>query len=234
MIPQTPPAQHATAASPRVLLFTGPGARGPGVAALRGLIAARGGQLTESDVIPDNLRREMVDVVLLPGGSARTQLNAIGTKGKNILRRFVESGGGFVGVCAGAFAGSGCTQHPDCGLRLLPVMYLRHKQPSRDVRGTVTLALGNEAVEWAAGTQALDCYYHNGALFPAYHLPPGVRVLATVKEGIAGVPTMRRRATVLAGKFGRGNVVLCGPHPEQTAGLQDFTWRMICAALPEP
>eukprot|EP01085_Mycamoeba_gemmipara_P003606 Mycagemm_TRINITY_DN10289_c2_g9::TRINITY_DN10289_c2_g9_i1::g.3606::m.3606 type:complete len:235 gc:universal TRINITY_DN10289_c2_g9_i1:998-294(-) len=232
MLPQAPTNGQNARPSLRVLLYTGQGARGRGIPLLASLIREHGGSVVTSETIPENTRRDNTDVIILPGGSASSELNGLGGRGKGIIRRFVESGGGYVGICAGAFAGSGCTQHEDFGLRLLPALYLRHKVPRTDVRGSIVLALSGEAVQWG-GQDEVTCWYHNGPLFPAYNLPAGVRVLATIKEGVNGVKRMNRRATIVAGKYGRGTVILCGPHPEQTDALQSFTWRMICDAAPQ-
>lgn len=180
MLPQTPSQNAHT--SLRVLLYTGQGARGHGIPRLASLIRERGGTVVLSENIPENTRRENTDVIIMPGGSAVSELNGLGGRGKNIIRHFVASGGGYVGICAGAFAGSGCTQQADFGLRLLPALYLRHKVASSDVRGEIVLTLSGEALQWGGQQQDVTCWYHNGPLFPAYNLPPGVRVLATIKE----------------------------------------------------
>ena len=53
--------------------------------------------------------------LLVPGGFAPNIERALGDAGADAIRAFVQSGGGFVGICAGAFLGSAW------GLGLLPV-----------------------------------------------------------------------------------------------------------------
>ena len=43
------------------------------------------------------------DVVVFPGGSSAYQAQVLGKSGRDAVRSFVASGGGFVGICAGAF-----------------------------------------------------------------------------------------------------------------------------------
>jgi hypothetical protein len=43
------------------------------------------------------------DVVIFPGGGGRRQAAALGDEGRRAIRDFVRAGGGFVGICAGAF-----------------------------------------------------------------------------------------------------------------------------------
>jgi len=42
---------------------------------------------------------------------------------------------------------------------------------------------------------------------------------------------MHRKPCIVSGSCGKGKVVLCGPHPECTAGLEDFTWSLIRSVL---
>ena len=43
------------------------------------------------------------DVVVFPGGSSARQAQALNKSGRDAVRAFIASGGGFVGICAGAF-----------------------------------------------------------------------------------------------------------------------------------
>ena len=52
-------------------------------------------------------------VLCVPGGFANNTDSALGDKGYAIIQQFVRGGGGYVGICAGAYLG--------CWLGLLPV-----------------------------------------------------------------------------------------------------------------
>lgn len=43
------------------------------------------------------------DVIVIPGGSAMTDSRLLGEVGREAIRRFVFNGGGYCGICAGAF-----------------------------------------------------------------------------------------------------------------------------------
>jgi len=226
---------------PHILLFTGDGARGPGISRLSTIITQHC-RLTTLDQIPNSLNLENFDLVLFPGGSSVKQYNGIGPDGITYVKDFVNSGGGYVGICAGAFLGSYNTGSATSGLNLLQVAWSRHKlfKDGEDLRGDIVLTLNDCASRWYIKDEEfkdeVECHYHNGAIFPPYGLPKGVTILATIKEGTGGkskAAKMRRKATIISGKYGQGNVILCGPHPEQTIGLEDFTWKMIARALPD-
>ena len=46
------------------------------------------------------------DVVIHPGGSGSKQAAALGEDGRKQVRQFVKRGGGFIGICAGAYLAS--------------------------------------------------------------------------------------------------------------------------------
>jgi hypothetical protein len=65
-----------------------------------------GGQFQPLLITPDALLEDGLrsfDVVLFPGGSHRQQSLALGREGREMIRQFVADGGGYVGICAGAY-----------------------------------------------------------------------------------------------------------------------------------
>ncbi|MEC8941477.1 MAG: succinylglutamate desuccinylase/aspartoacylase family protein, partial [Verrucomicrobiota bacterium] len=55
---------------------------------------------------PSDIREGVLahfEVVIFPGGSGSKQAAALGIEGRDQVRAFVERGGGFVGICAGAY-----------------------------------------------------------------------------------------------------------------------------------
>src|SRR4051812_11240066 len=47
-----------------------------------------------------------IDVLIHPGGSASKQGETLGAKGRETVKKFVADGGGFIGICAGAYLAS--------------------------------------------------------------------------------------------------------------------------------
>jgi len=56
------------------------------------------------------------------------------------------------------------------------------------------------------------------------------KVHISIKKRVNRV--MLNTAAIISAKYGKGMVVLCGPHPEQTVGLEYFTLQMILSAMP--
>ncbi len=46
------------------------------------------------------------DVLIFPGGRAHKQADALGEEGRRAVKEFIRNGGGYVGICAGAFLAS--------------------------------------------------------------------------------------------------------------------------------
>ena len=61
----------------------------------------------EPGALVASLTREHFDVLVCPGGSHSSPLQAADLEGRAAIRRFVGAGGGYVGVCGGAWLAQG-------------------------------------------------------------------------------------------------------------------------------
>ncbi len=150
------------------------------------------------------------DVLVVPGGFADEQAAALGPEGLSEVRRFVAEGGAYVGICAGAYL---ATAHPvprAGSLELLDVMSLPPWQ-----RGAGPLRVG-----WPGEAGSFPMYYENGPVFGLAGRPdlPRPVTILEYRSGVGGADDMAGLAAVVAGSYGRGRVVLFGPHPERTPG----------------
>lgn len=55
--------------------------------------------------LPNGYPGHGLDVLIVPGGSTRADLRVLGKEGREKILKFVRSGGGYCGICAGAFLG---------------------------------------------------------------------------------------------------------------------------------
>jgi len=206
---------------------------------LRQLIKALDGF---SDVRYERIKAEDVragrladyDVLIHPGGSGSKQANCLGETGREKVRSFTEDGGGYVGICAGAYLASS-----DYGwsLHILDAKVLDKAHWARG-HGDVQMRLtdrGKELLE--TDEDLLTILYYQGPLLAPADDPnvPDYDVLATFETEIAknkapeGV--MKGTTAIAAGRFGRGRVVCFSPHPEKTEGLNGFVhWAIRWAA----
>lgn len=109
LLPDEAPLLQRRTGPVRLLLFNGGGASsrswGNNLAVLS-KCSHKGIEVTTTKKITSSqLTRENFDVVLLPGGSSGHIINANGGRSvlKPLLLRFLRAGGGYMGICAGAY-----------------------------------------------------------------------------------------------------------------------------------
>ena len=132
------------------------------------------------------------DILVMPGGAQDVQSYALGPAGKANIRSFVESGGGYLGICAGAYLASA----PQFELNLVDA-----PSQGRGVIGTwiaVRQRPGSHPLFRGYDDMISDLYYGGGPNFVSDHraiavlegVPqswkPGLQGLAAVIEDTCG------------------------------------------------
>ncbi len=195
-----------------VAVYTGPGAapvQSDLLVQLRldGDIAPRA--VSAAQIRDGELRR--FAVVIFPAGLASKQSLALGAVGLEAVREFVRAGGGYVGICAGAYLALAGRDHPR-GDRL-ELLAAASIDPWRRGGGTVTL------IPTDAEGLPVTVDYESGPVMEAIERPdlPPPTVLAHygASEGSVRRAGLEDKAAVLAARHGDGRVLLFGPHPER-------------------
>ena len=182
------------------------------------------------------MRREVLDqfdVVVFPGGSGSKQAKAVSESGRAAVSEFIDAGGGYVGVCAGAYL---CSSHYEWSLNLIDSSVFTG---SREIPGKgrkqmwyrgnsadidMQLTEAGQAVFGEVG-ERVTVRYHNGPIISPGQ-DPGLedyRVLAWFRsENGLWEPqkgTMINTPAIVSGSFGAGRVISVSPHPESTEAL---------------
>ena len=180
-------------------------------------------RVTAADIRAGALER--FDVVIHPGGSGSKQAAALEDAGCDTVRRFVERGGGFVGICAGSYLASA---HYPWSLGLIDARVVDREHWARGT-GDVQIALtpvARSAFDSDAGE--LTIYYGQGPLLaPAARDDiPDYELLASYETEIAknGAPrgVMKGTTAIARGTFGKGRVFCFSPHPEKSPDQDPF------------
>ena len=165
------------------------------------------------------------DVLVFPGGTGGGQGKALGEPRREQIRSFVKEGGGFVGVCAGAYLAT-CDYSWSLGLLNAKVIDKKHwARGYGDVE--ITLDTKAQGVIGRSEPKLTIRYYQGPLLAPGDNkeLPP-YQELAKFKTEIAknGAPAgiMTGSTAIAAAPFGKGRVLAFSPHPELTEGLADL------------
>jgi putative intracellular protease/amidase len=164
------------------------------------------------------------DVVIFSGGSGSKQSAGIGNEGIEAVRKFVKNGGGYVGICGGAFlACSGFTW--GLGIVNAKTVSPKWQRGKGPVQIEIT-APGETVTGFAAGVH--EVLYHNGPILkPAGRADlPEYEPLAIFRTELAEHDTpkgaMVNTPAWIRGTCGKGRVLISSPHPEQQEGMEPF------------
>jgi len=215
----------------RVAIFRADGVFGTGVARLTETLEAAGGiyvaVVDELDIRRGVLRQ--FDVAVFSGGSGSRQGNALEESGRHEVVEFVRGGGGYLGICAGAYLA--CVNF-SWGLGILNA----RTRDSRWRRGQGPVELeiteaGNEVL--AGPSDRFEVRYANGPVIEAAGvegLPP-FETWAWFRTELAENDTpegiMVDSPAFAAGEFGAGRVVIYSPHPESHDELRPLVERTV-------
>ena len=204
-----------------IALYDAEGIGGSGPVALERIAAQQLQDVGIYRVCGEDIREGALSVAatsIFPGGSGRGIGNGLQAEGRERLREFITTGGGYLGVCAGAyFAGSGLENY----LHAIP---LKHSQPWARGRAMLDIELTDEGQQLLGSKQrVLSTRYNNGPVFldseQADDGDPDFMVLArfktpskdsrgNVRDEMVGQAAMGARV------FGQGRILIISPHPE--------------------
>jgi len=159
------------------------------------------------------------DVVLFPGGSGGGEAKSLEEAGRKEVRSFVERGGGYLGICAGAYLASA---DYDWSLHILDAKVLDRAHWARgsgDVE--VSLTADGQKLLGAKSDRETILYWQGPLLAPAGKSEiPDFETLGTFATEIAknGAPkgVMPGTTAIARGTFGSGRVFCFSPHPERS------------------
>ncbi len=210
----------------RVALYQGPGAGGKGPSSLIREFSRDPG-FAARRISPEEIRAGALtnfDVVIFPGGSGSGQAAAIGAGGREAVRRFIARGGGYIGICAGAYL---ATSGFAWSLGLIDAKTVSPRW--RRGRGQVAIELaGSGRRILGEARNDLQVLYANGpvvgpaqtATLPPYEVWAWFRTELAKHDSPAGV--MSNTPAIFSAAYEQGRVVCVSPHPEQTPGLEAF------------
>lgn len=216
----------------RVAIFEGKGASSGGIATTERRITtslpqASVTRVKAADWATIDLKR--FDVVVFTGGSGSAQAESLGKEGRDNVREYVRGGGGYVGICAGAYLA--CSNFT-WGLGILNANTVSSKwQRGQAFVDFEITDEGRNLLGDAKG--AFKVRYHNGPIIkPAGRFDvPAYTTVALFRSEIAGygspVGIMVNSPAQAIGTFGKGRVFISSPHPESTPGLEHLIPRGV-------
>ena len=230
--PSTQPATQPADRPVRVAIYTDGGAPDGPKSGPANVIAClsklRPGHYLVEKVKGDDIRHGALDrfeVAVFPGGSGSGQAKSLEPEGRVRVREFVRRGGGYLGICGGAYLG---TSYYPWSLNIVNARVIDRQHWARGDPAPVKLeltAMGNQRLDQPAAE--VDCIYHQGPLLgpgdrrdlPAYQplATFGTEITQRAPKGV-----MIGTTAVAQSVFGHGHVILISPHPERSPGLDGF------------
>jgi hypothetical protein len=234
IVPPNPPSLFAAPENVRPLkiaIYDGPGSGEKGIVNVtqraQQLPGVKITALTPEEVGSRDLSG--FDLIVFSGGSGSAQAKAIGEAGRKNVREFVERGGGYLGICAGAYLA--CAGF-DWGLGILNAKTVSQKwQRGRGMMQVELTDGGRELFGRVDGNFTIR--YANGPIIKPLgraDLPP-YQVAAIFRTEIAenGTPkgAMIDSPAAVFATFGKGRVLTISPHSEDTPGLENVVPRAL-------
>ncbi|MCX7006619.1 MAG: BPL-N domain-containing protein [Kiritimatiellaeota bacterium] len=157
---------------------------------------------------------DQFDVLFAPGGSGSVQARELGKPGREAVRKFVHAGGGYVGICAGAYLASRSQKRPYLGILNASIADFDR---GRDL---VTVELTDAGRKLLGSTEReLKISYHNGPVWgPGSKLSPACQVLGVFRTEVfptnrTTTVTMNGTPALITGTYGKGRIICSSPHP---------------------
>ena len=155
---------------------------------------------------------------IIPGGQDVFYESSLGDQGNAKIKQYVERGGSYLGICAGAYFASGAIEFEKggqievCGerkLKFFPGLAVGPAYGSNKYSYTSEKGAAAASILWKQ--ESVFVYFNGGCLFAKAREFPDVAVLAAYDD-IEGSP-----AAIVACPFGKGKAVLTGVHIEYSA-----------------
>lgn len=166
------------------------------------------------------------DVLAMPGGEdyiTSYEGKTIDGIDPTAIKNFVKNGKGYLGICAGAFAGAYYTKDCYYGWAVAPNVNCLQAYAQKNTDITITPA--GEGILGQKGT--ITTLYWNG---PAMSVSGTAFVMATydgVNNSSGGVVIPSGKAAIVGDYYGTGRTVLIGPHPEIDPKSQSILTKLI-------
>jgi len=171
-----------------------------------------------------------IDVLIQPGGSGSKQGKQLEGSGRDSIREFIKRGGGYLGVCAGAYLS---TSFYDWSLNILNAMVIDREHWARG-SGDVVLKFTEEGKKFFnLNVDTVEVQYNQGPLLSPYimdDLAP-YKELASFKteiaENDAPLGVMIGTTAIAEGIYGKGKVISISPHFEKREEQRIFISKCV-------
>ena len=158
------------------------------------------------------------NVLIMPGGDGGSLYLGSSSISGTAIKNFVANGGGYLGICAGAYAGANYVSGDYYGWGVAPDV---DAKPVGYV-GNLTMKFTSAAQQILGSSGSITISHYNG---PAMYVTGGnAIILATYADDHTGYEGY---ADIVGDYYGKGRSVLMGSHPELTPQYPKLIAEMV-------
>ncbi len=199
----------------KVAIYDDAGCWREGITAFENLLTLKNveySHISGADIKDGKLSNTKYDILYIPGGMADEYFNKMGFDGFAKIRHFVRSGGGYLGICGGAYLASDSViwegKKIDAGLNLFDgtaVGSLKEIIPwDKYTMTDITVNKANPISKYLSSKYSV-LYYGGPALYPHKN---------AIIDTVATWDAYNNAPAIINFKYGKGRVFLSAPHPE--------------------
>lgn len=180
-----------------------------------------------------------IDVLVVPGGGGSRQYLNMGGEGRRLVQDFVAKGGGYVGICAGAYLVTDTPGYACLSMSGAEAHDIEHDNRGRGIAKVTLTAEGRELFPEVADQDTLYIMYYEGpVVLPREGSATTYTSYATMEsdvhvEGNAPSGMTNGKSFLYIAQYGKGRTASVVGHPEATPGMQWMISRLVHKVSPK-
>ncbi len=187
--------------------------------------------ITSADIASGCL--DTLDAIIVPGGGGSRQYLNLGHVNMTKIRDFVSSGGGAVGICAGAYLFSNTPEYSCMAINGAKAIDVEHDNRGHGLAKFTLTDAGKAIFIEIANLDTAFVYYYEGPVFvEADNDTMTYQTFAIMEsdvheQGNAPKDMTNNKPFFIGNEFGKGRVFSTIAHPEATPGMRWLIPRMV-------
>ncbi|HPX75111.1 MAG TPA: BPL-N domain-containing protein [Bacteroidales bacterium] len=194
--------------------------------------------ITTADIANNVL--DSLDAIIIPGGGGSRQFLNLNALNQQRIKDFVASGGGIVGICAGAYLLSNTPDYACVQMNGAQAIDIEHDNRGHGISKFTLTDEGKKIFPELANRDTLYVMYYEGPVFIKNENDTiEYKTLAIMEsdvheEGNAPANMTNNKPFFIINSFGKGRVFSSIAHPEATPGMMWMIPRMVRWTLDLP
>lgn len=195
------------------------------------------GRLVTTKDIADGVLESM-DVLIVPGGGGSRQYLNMGSSGRKAVQEFVRNGGGYVGICAGAYLITDTPGYASLAMSGAEAHDIEHDNRGRGIAKVTLNEEGRALFPQVADRDTLYIMYYEGpVVLPNEESTTTYVSYATMEsdvhvEGNAPADMTNGKSFLYIAEYGAGKTASVVGHPEATPGMQWMVSNLVHKVAP--